>query len=360
MSRPDVSVVIPAFNARGTIGRAVRSALAQPRTAEVIVVDDASSDGTRTRVDRLAAENARVRVIALSSNKGPAHARNRGIDAARGAWVALLDADDFFLPGRLARLQALPDHEMAADDIAFVSDDMAARLDPAVFDADGPVTTLSVSDFAAGNLAGGRQRGEMGFLKPLISRAFLDRHDLRYDDRLRLGEDVDLYLRALIAGARFVLVRRVGYCALVRSRSLSARHAPEDLAALCAAVERQALRLPEAGPARRAVDDLAAQLRRRRDHRVFLERKAAGGMPAALRYALAERGRAGPIAWGILRDKLRLRPAEVIAPEIGFRTLLGDHETRVRMTASSGGMGTPSGKSSPGNSSTTIRRAPGK
>lgn len=359
MGMADVSVIIPAFNAEATLETAVISALAQPETREVLIIDDASTDATRACAEMLAARDPRARLIALGTNGGPARARNHGIDSAIGARVAILDSDDFFLPGRLSRISALPDHDMAADDVAFVSDAAADQLDPGLFARSGAVMMLDTAGFATGNLSGKRQRGEMGFLKPVMSRAFLDRHGLRYAETLRLGEDVDLYLRALIAGARFLLLDHVGYCAIVRSNSLSARHGASDLASLCAALERQGEQLP-VSPARDAVLRLAAQVRRRRDHRLFLDRKASRGLMDALRFAFGARRRAAPIAADILRDKLHLRQSEVIPPGTGFRTLLGDQTSDKVFTASSFGKDARSGTTSPGSSSTEIRRASGR
>ena len=94
-----ISVVIPAYNSAAQLARALDSVLAQTRPAEeILVVDDGSTDAT--------AEVARsygdaVRLIA-QANAGAAAARNAGIRAARGTWIAFLDADDEWLPDRLA------------------------------------------------------------------------------------------------------------------------------------------------------------------------------------------------------------------------------------------------------------------
>src|SRR4051794_22007935 len=95
-----VAVVIPAYRCEATIERAVRSALAQrPAPAEVIVVDDASGD----RSGELAAALG-ARVLTHERNQGEGAARNTGLNAAREPWVALLDADDEWLPGHLETL----------------------------------------------------------------------------------------------------------------------------------------------------------------------------------------------------------------------------------------------------------------
>ena len=87
---PLISVVIPSYNRRAALVRAIASALDQLLPPfEIIVVDDGSSDGTKEidfqRID------PRIRLIEHPTNRGAAAARNTGIDAARGEWVALLD-----------------------------------------------------------------------------------------------------------------------------------------------------------------------------------------------------------------------------------------------------------------------------
>lgn len=82
---PIVSVIIPAYNAEGFIETAVRSVLDQTeRDLEVIVIDDASDDGTLMLVEQLAASDHRVRILRNETNEGPSRARNLGIDVARG------------------------------------------------------------------------------------------------------------------------------------------------------------------------------------------------------------------------------------------------------------------------------------
>jgi len=103
-SSPLVSIIIPAYNAAWCVRRAVDSVLAQDyRDFEVIVVDDGSQDDT-TAV--LATYGDGLRVVS-KANGGLSSARNAGIAAARGAYVAFLDADDWWLPGKLSSQMAL-------------------------------------------------------------------------------------------------------------------------------------------------------------------------------------------------------------------------------------------------------------
>jgi glycosyltransferase involved in cell wall biosynthesis len=96
-----VSVVIPTHNRKDFIGETVDSVLAQTYTdLEVIVVDDGSTDGTGDYMRSRYADDARVRYI-WQENAERSAARNRGIDEARGEFVAFLDSDDLWLPKKL-------------------------------------------------------------------------------------------------------------------------------------------------------------------------------------------------------------------------------------------------------------------
>lgn len=97
---PSVSVVIPTFNRRRLVERALASVAAQTRAAdEVIVVDDGSTDGTG---DLVQARFSEVKYL-FQENRGVSAARNRGIREAAGEWIALLDSDDEWLPEKLER-----------------------------------------------------------------------------------------------------------------------------------------------------------------------------------------------------------------------------------------------------------------
>jgi glycosyltransferase involved in cell wall biosynthesis len=107
MSAPDVptgprfSVIVPAFNCGRYIGESLESILKQSYPAvEIIVVDDGSTDNTAHIVQQL---TARYPILYIRQhNQGPAVARNRGVDVAKGDWVAFLDADDIWHPAKLA------------------------------------------------------------------------------------------------------------------------------------------------------------------------------------------------------------------------------------------------------------------
>ncbi len=101
-----VSVIIPSFNRAHCLPRAIESVLAQRSDVElqVILIDDGSSDGT----ERLVTEHYPEVTYAKQDNRGVSAARNLGLSLAKGRWIALLDSDDEWLPGKLeAQVKAL-------------------------------------------------------------------------------------------------------------------------------------------------------------------------------------------------------------------------------------------------------------
>ena len=99
-----VSVIIPVYNAEKFVREAVESSLAQPETGEVILIEDASTDESLQVCKELTHEFEKVRLLRHRNgkNQGAGASRNLGIVNARFDYIAFLDADDFFLPGRFS------------------------------------------------------------------------------------------------------------------------------------------------------------------------------------------------------------------------------------------------------------------
>jgi glycosyltransferase involved in cell wall biosynthesis len=230
---PLVSVVIPAFNAEASLAETVASAQRQSLAdIEILIVDDASRDGTLKLARRLAASDPRITAIAAPRNGGPAAARNLGFAAARGEWIALLDSDDAFEPERLAQMVTAAKDcgaDLLADNL-LLEDEEGGRESMLPPSETSDCAPLSAEQFLLGNLPDpAHPRKSYGFLKPIVSRAFLARHALRYDEDLRFAEDFAFYLACFSAGARFCLLQRPLYRYRLRSDSLTARHSTEDL-----------------------------------------------------------------------------------------------------------------------------------
>jgi len=188
-----VSVVMPTFNAALTVRRALASVRAQTHTEwEAICVDDASTDDTVAHIATF--DDPRIRIIRLDRNGGPGRARNLGIAAARGALVAFLDADDEWLPDKLARQVALFEADAG---LALVATDMRVKTveghdGSSVYTRQPPVPgaeawkTLLASSFIATSAV-------------MTRRALLDAAG-GFDPDLVTGEDQDLFIRLAMAG----------------------------------------------------------------------------------------------------------------------------------------------------------------
>ena len=206
-TRPVISVLIANYNGAAMLDSCLRSVLAQTLTAiEVIVVDDFSSDDSLAVVRRIAARDPRVLLFTSPVNGGPGAARNRGLDTARGRWIAVVDSDDLLHPERLQRL--LASAEAAAADIAadnlLVFDDQGV-VPPYVFMPDaGLPRVVDLAEYVAAN-AHGAGGPKLGYLKPLFRTDFVRASGVRYRPALRVGQDFGFVLSLMAAGARLHL-----------------------------------------------------------------------------------------------------------------------------------------------------------
>ena len=229
----DATVIIAAWNAADTIGKSVNSALAQQSvSAQVVVVDDASDDSIEAGLP----DRKEILFHRLEENGGPAAARNAALDLATGNWICVLDSDDTMLPGRLAGM--IPMAERVGADIVLGN---FLRVDESGQPLDGepllsrkgidPAKPVTLEEYVAGNLT---SRGSKctGYLKPVISHAFLKRAGLRYDPALRNGEDCHLIISALAKGARVHIWPEPDYLYTVRAGSISHRINPDHFEAL--------------------------------------------------------------------------------------------------------------------------------
>ncbi|MBI5761260.1 MAG: glycosyltransferase [Planctomycetales bacterium] len=185
---PTVSVIIPTFNRAVLVTRAVESVLGQTLPAdEVIVIDDGSTDDTRDVLTRF---GNRIRYV-FQENQGVSAARNRGIEAATGRYIAFLDSDDEWLPLKLERQVA---HLESHPEIDFVT--CRDSTD------DGQLKTETYRD--------PRHQLRQFLIRPFYSNPsrYLVRRECfeefgRFDPRFPPAEDLEMWLRLLKAGCRF-------------------------------------------------------------------------------------------------------------------------------------------------------------
>ncbi|MGA3402499.1 MAG: glycosyltransferase [Acetobacteraceae bacterium] len=192
MTTPLVTVVIPAYNAAATIQRAVDSVLAQTfEDYEIVVVDDGSKDTTSEIV--AAYDSDKVRLLRLPGNLGQSGATNHGIAAARGEFIAFLDADDEWLPTKLAKqvkvLRDNPAAVMASCGCRFVDAQGGVLREfgiPPAMEKSEVWRRLLVASFVA---------------KPcVVARASVLRDVGPFDTTLVVAEDQDMWIRLSLAG----------------------------------------------------------------------------------------------------------------------------------------------------------------
>jgi len=201
MSAPLVSVIIPSFNRAATIGKAIRTALDQTvRDIEVIVVDDGSSDVEALATLIEGVGDNRLRLLRQPVNRGVSAARNAGIDAARGRFVAFLDSDDYWLPAKLERqlVAALraphPDRTVCLAKTTIVMRGGWERVRPIAW----PSPSRLFSRFLYGE--GGFAQCSSFFLATRLAR------EVRFDERLRQYEDHLFLIEAQRQGGEFVML----------------------------------------------------------------------------------------------------------------------------------------------------------
>lgn len=205
--KPTVSVIIPTYNLAAHLPEALASVYSQHwPNLEIVVVDDGSTDDTPTVLDALT-EKSHLRCF-RQKNAGAAAARNRGIQEARGDWIAFLDADDLWLPGKLAaQLEELRQHPKAVfsyTDVRLRSESNLER--DLACGTDGQPLFLRL---LGGNL----------FATPtvIIKRDCFEEVGL-FDTELRTGEDWDMWMRL---ATHFAHVRVARPLALIRESSRS-------------------------------------------------------------------------------------------------------------------------------------------
>lgn len=213
VGQPLISVGVACFNGEATIERALRSAMGQDwPNLEIVVVNDGSTDGTLAVIEKLAAEDSRIRLVNQERNQGYAASCNRILAEARGAFVAFFDADDVSLPNRLSRqFERLTTYEKETNEslvlchtsFTSIRRDGQRRYRSAL-GADqtpAPMGAAVAEHILIGRpVAGGG--GEAANCS-LMARNSVFEHMCGFDKALRREEDTDFTLRLALAGGHF-------------------------------------------------------------------------------------------------------------------------------------------------------------
>ena len=219
-----VSVIIPAYNTEKYIHQAIASVLSQTLgNLEVIVVDDCSTDNTVSVIQSF--DDPRLRLFLNSQNLGVGGARNRALKAARGKWLAVLDSDDWYAPERLEKLVQVAEQrnaDLVVDDLYLIEDGSSSPWGTMISESGkkiSSITQISAADFVRSGIEG-KEGLRLGFSKPLLRRDFVVKHDIKYDETLKIGEDFWLDMQCFLHGATFFLVPTPYYFYRARPDSL--------------------------------------------------------------------------------------------------------------------------------------------
>lgn len=192
MAYPKLSVIVPAFNVAAFIAEAIASVRAQTLSDfEIIVIDDGSTDGTLEIVEEIQAKDApdaQPIVLLKQRNRGQNVARNLGLGAARGDYIAFLDGDDRWLPRKLERhaamLDARPDLDLTYSSYRFINDaGQEIGIGPR-----GHAGALSFSDLV-------RQAGGIRSTSLLVARRTAIEAVGGFDEQLGTNTDVDFCIQ---------------------------------------------------------------------------------------------------------------------------------------------------------------------
>jgi glycosyltransferase involved in cell wall biosynthesis len=209
LSMKEATIVIPARNASATVERAIASALEQG-DYPLLLIDDFSQDDTVARAKKLA--GTRLSIVRPSEHRTLGFARQAGLDAVKTPFLVWSDADDELLPGRVDRLVEAMKRERT---------DIAADGAEIVDGATGRLTGISRIPAFLREAQPPVREFERNYLPGDGVAAFRTRSLARLGYDAVISSDMDVILRAIVAGYRFSLLDEIGYRIHAYPRSLS-------------------------------------------------------------------------------------------------------------------------------------------
>ena len=202
-----ISVIIPAYNVEKYIQDAIKSVISQTYSnIEIIVVDDGSTDGTKNVIDPFLKNNQIVYLY--QNNKGLSGARNSGIKIAKGEYIALLDADDLYLPSKIEKQVLFAEHN---PDYDFFYCDVD-------FFIDGKPDKILKSHYIHCTEDIFKHLLRANFINPstlFFKKQTFDKFGV-FDESFERAEDLEYYLRVLLNGARFCFINETLFISRIR------------------------------------------------------------------------------------------------------------------------------------------------
>ena len=203
---PKVSVVLPCYNVAPYIGACLNSLINQTMPdIEIICVDDKSTDDTVAIIKKYARKDNRVKLVELPQNQGVSIARNTGIDAANGEYIGFVDPDDYVDLDFYEKLYDVAVRENA--DIAKAS-----------------LTVVNVNGIHTPNrlnwaVKQDKLNFQYEFTSAIYKKEFLDKHNLRFLERVSIGEDVNWQIKAAYLANKIPVIDSTSYMYIRRNDS---------------------------------------------------------------------------------------------------------------------------------------------
>ncbi len=198
---------MPVFNRQELVSRAIESILNQTfKNFEFIIVDDGSTDATPLILKSYANQDSRIKILTNPQNKGISYSRQRGLDAAKGTYVAIMDSDDWSVPDRLEKSVAFmrdtPDIDAMSGRVFFFEENTFDKVNPDnssyTFDKGPNFYTIEMS-FA----------NFFPNVASMFRRDFVRQHNIRYNLDFISAEDYDFYAQMILADARLASIRNI-------------------------------------------------------------------------------------------------------------------------------------------------------
>ena len=203
MKQPEISVIVPVYNAGKYLCRCVDSILAQTFTDfELLLIDDGSKDSSSAICDEYASADSRVRVY-HKPNGGVSSARNLGLDNARGKWIAFADADDYVSDAWLADLLSLKTTDADLMVCGFWQIHEAGKVE------------CKGESFIGDNRAFVEKMMPSGMIGTLWNKLFrksiIDEKTLRFSENLIFREDEEFFFRYIVSARVCASVKTANY-----------------------------------------------------------------------------------------------------------------------------------------------------